>query len=532
MELKLAYDVLDILGTMQEAVGQMQVEYAAGNIQNFESLSMELQDGLTAVQEVAKQTISKGSRNRLEDACTCALESLKDIKQLMLVGSEKAEWKLEYELSAVIEVTARQFFYWGIVDEHPEEREKFLSYIADAESFCILKKAEEEREYSCDLLIAVVGYNKLEYTRECVHSILENLPGGVSYELVLYNHGSSDGTKEYFEGIQKAKTINIAVNGAVPGVLYRVAARGKYYLQISNDVMVGTCAIENLFRCISGHPDYGYVVPSTPAVSNFQTIPADYKNREGFAEFVWRNNIYDERRHEQRVRLMNPIQIVPSALYLQMDLELYEERNCNKQRMAYPDDKISLWMRRHGYKNILAKDAYCHHIGSVTINSETTETERERMYLEGRKDFFAHYGVDPWGPGICYEPELFDAWKISFVDGACILGINCGLGSNSLKVKEILREQGARDVRLINCVQDERYLADLQGISDEAYAYASLTDIIARAKRKWYDYIIVDEDVEGCRQENLPQEILNAGIEFRQLAYKAEGEWRIYNYTN
>lgn len=531
MELKLAYDILDIMGTIQEAVRQIQAEYAAGNIQSFELLSMELQDGLMTLQEVAKQTIPKGSRNRLEDACTCALESLKDIKRLMLIGSEKTEWKLEYELSAILEVMARQFYYWGIVDEYPEEREKFLDYIADTESFRILRESEEEREYSCDLLIAVVGYNKLEYTSECVQSVLENLPRGVSYELVLYNHGSSDGTKEYFEGIKEARTINIAVNGAVPGVLYRVSSRGKYYLQISNDVMVGSCAIENLFRCIAGHSDYGYVVPSTPAVSNLQTIPAGYKSQAGFVEFARRNNVYDERRHEQRVRLMNPLQIIPSVLYLQMDLELYEDRLCSRQRVTFPDDKISLWMRRHGYKNILAKDAYCHHIGSVTINDETAEAEQEKLYLEGRNEFMVHYGVDPWGTGAYYEPELFDAWEIRSVDNACILGINCGLGSNSLKVKEIMREQGAKDVCLVNCVQDERYLPDLRGISDEAYVFSALSDIIAETKKKWYDYIIVEEDVKGCNQKKIAREILNAGIEFGQLAYKMGEEWRIYIHT-
>lgn len=111
--------------------------------------------------------------------------------------------------------------------------------------------------------------------------------------------------------------------------------------------------------------------------------------------------------------------------------------------------------------------------------------------------FIAHYGVDPWGPGAYYEPKLFGAWKISFVDDACILGINCGLGSNSLKVKEIMREQGAENVCLVNCVQDERYLQDLKGVSDEAYVFKLLTDIVAMTRRKWYDYIVVDGLVEG-----------------------------------
>lgn len=529
MELEMAYNILDILGTMQDAVRQMQKEFAAGNIQNFDSLGMDMQDALRAVQEVARQEIPVGSRNRLVDTCTCILESLKDIRQSAYKWSaEKVEWKLEYELGAIVEETARQFYYWGIVDEHPEERQKFSEYVADTDTFRILKKPEEEREYFCDLVILVICYNKLEYTMNCVQHIRENLPTGIKSELVLFNHGSSDGTKVHFENMEGIRVINAAVNGVVLGIIYKAESRGRCCLVVSNDVMVGSNAIQNLFRCITGHPDYGYVVPSTPAVSNLQSIPAKYTGREEFDKFARKNNVYDERRHEQRVRLVNPIHIMPCTVLLQMELDLYEDKTCSRMPWAFPDDKMSCWMRRHGYKCILAKDAYCHHVGSVTINSEIDkQEERDRMYLEGRKDFLAHYGVDPWGVGSCYEPVLFASWETDPVDGACVLGINCGIGSNSLKVKELLREQGAEDVCLINCVQDERYLQDLRGVSEETYVFEQLSDIVVMTKREWYDYIVVEEAVTGCCQELMEQELLNAGIRFGQIAYMVGEEWRI-----
>ena len=90
-------------------------------------------------------------------------------------------------------------------------------------------------------------------------------------------------------------------------------------------------------------------------------------------------------RHEQRIRLCNPLQIMPSELVIRMYLEQYINIWCVKNAWAFPDDKISLWMRRNGYKCILAKDAYCHHFGSITLKQDLgKQGEQERFYLETR----------------------------------------------------------------------------------------------------------------------------------------------------
>ena len=79
MNRELAYSILDILQTMKDAAKQMKQQYSAGNVELFNSLSIDLWDGLFAVQQTVRQEVPKESWIRLADACTCAMESLKDI---------------------------------------------------------------------------------------------------------------------------------------------------------------------------------------------------------------------------------------------------------------------------------------------------------------------------------------------------------------------------------------------------------------------------------------------------------------------
>ena len=532
MNQEFAYNILDILQTMWDAAKQMEQSYRAGKIEVFHSLSMDLWDSLVAVQAVVREEVQDDKRIRLADACTCAMESLKDIKLKLVTNPEKAEWKLAYELEPIIETAAAQFYYWAIVAENPEKWGEFQSFLESTETYGLLKD-KEKHIYQCDLVVQVMAYNHLDYTRDCVESVLKNLPKDIKTEIHLYNHGSTDDTKEYFDSIENENTyvLNIAVNWAMPGAINKSVSRGKYYMLVSNDILIGRNALENLYRCAAEHADYGYIVPTTPAVSNFQSIHADYKSWEEFEKFTENNNKYDTKRHEQRARLFNPVCIMPSLLWEQMTLDMYQEIFCSKRPMySFPDDRFSLWMRRHGYKNILMKDAYCHHFGSVTVKEEVDQQqEQSKIYREGREEFFRCYDIDPWGTGHCYETQLFDVWEIPRRDGISVLGLNCGIGSNSLRVKEILKEKGGHDITLYNGTQKQCYVEDLRGISDHAFFFSKLSDIVTETgKRKFY-YVIVNEPIQDISQEELIHKLQEAGIRFRELAYKRpDGQWVLF----
>ena len=137
----------------------------------------------------------------------------------------------------------------------------------------------------------------------------------------------------------------------------------------------------------------------------------------------------------------------------------------------------------------LVKDAYCYHYGSVTLKTENTN----QMFLEGRRDFIQLFGIDPWGKGFCYSYDLFQKLQFDKMGEVSILGINCGMGSNSLKIKEQLKEQAGNDtVSLYNITMQKSFLSDLKGISDKA-EYVSDYAVLKNVQKQ-YDYIISEQD--------------------------------------
>lgn len=528
MNSEMAYGILDILTTMQEAVKEMLSAYTSGNLRGFESVGKDLSDGLTVVQDVAAQEDRDDACVRLGKTCICAVESLKDILQIAQRKPSEVAWKLECELLMILENMALEFYYRKLVREDPKMLEEFKERLKKTGNYYRLDQPEDEREYVCDLSIKVQAYNHLDINKICVERILQNLPKGISYELILHNHGSDDGTREYFESIEEAHVVNVAMNRAFVDMSMRYV-RGKYYLFVSNDVFIGKNAIENMYRAIAGHDDYGWIVPSTSNVSNFQTIPTDYDNFQGFLSFAEKNNQYDEKRHEMRTRLCNPLYMIRTDIVNQYDLEICRHVYSTSTSPSFPDDRLSLWMRRKGYKNILAKDAYCHHIGSVTLKNDfDLEQKWEKFYNAGREEFRRYFGVDPWGTGCYYEKKLFDTWKLPRIDCAVVLGLNCGFGSNSLKVRESLKEMGAKEGTLYNGMQEECWLQDLKGISDEVFLFDSLQEIVGKVGRNYFDFIVIDDTLKNYNSKDYLKELSRAGIKYGQLAFRdEEGNWHI-----
>ena len=235
----------------------------------------------------------------------------------------------------------------------------------------------------------------------------------------------------------------------------------------------------------------------TPNISNLQTIPADYANEEELAAFARRNNQQDPFRWEQRVRLCNPIDIRRNDVFLASDglgIAGYFHTADPTHSNSFPDDRNSLLLRRNGYKLMLVKDAYCHHFGSVTLKDEIKRQNEEKYYLDGRREFYRAFQVDPWGTGFCYDTVFIDRVVEDCQGHAEILGINCGLGSNSLRIKEQLKEHCHNlDVRLSNIVSDPRFLADLAGISDEVQTVSRLKELKKYLAGRKFNYILWED---------------------------------------
>lgn len=404
--------------------------------------------------------------------------------------------RLQFETLPLLQEYYYMLYYWGTIYPDKEKIDWFMNN--KVQQLCsnhYINEAERSGSYKYELSIAVLAFNKSDYTKLCVQSVLDTVPKNLSYELILINHGSTDDTQQYFESVQPDKILQLYRNNGNYNVLHRIT-EGKYAMAISNDVVMLPNAIENMVRLAKEEKKATYIVASTPNISNLQTIQAQYNSFEQMQQFGNQNNQYDPYRHEQRVRLCNPMTLIQSAYEYSIEKGLFTERYAYSSDFnSFGDDKLSLLYRRNGLKCILAKDAYCHHFGSVTIRDEVQKKNEQQYYSQGIKAFKEAFGVDPWGIGFCYDINLMEALDYSLDGHINVLGINCGLGSNPLKIKEIYKENRHNlDVSVYNATDNESVIKDLEGVSDRVSLvgkYQQIKDIFDGMQ---FHYIIVEDE--------------------------------------
>lgn len=487
---ELAAQILEMMNTAIEASDQMSDFLKDGKMPEFQEVSESLYLMMESIRGVADNLKKEEEGITLPAASESVLVSLSRIREMAFQNAARAMHKIEFELIPLIEEMRVVFYYWGIA--YPD-KERMKKYYEEDIYWLAKNKYQEEAlrtgKYKYDVSIVVLAYNKLDYTKQCVVSLLKHFPKSFSSEIILINHGSTDGTKEFFESIRPHKQVDIAVNGGGLEMIYRIT-EGKYTLTISNDVLVQENSLENLYECITSDDSIAWAVPSTSNVSNLQTIPAKYETIEELEEFAKKNNIKDRTKWEQRVRLCNPIDIVRGE-FLHKTKPAYIFQSSN--RYSFPDDKYALLCRRNGYKMYLVKNGYCHHFGSVTLR-EDAKTNAEAAFLKGRQDFYKMFEMDPWSTGCCYSPYLFLKLHCVGQGEVKVLGINCGMGGNSLKIREELRVNSPDcSVFLKNVTTNSTVLPDLRGISDEAEYLADYHEIKAWSEK--FDYIIAEDVV-------------------------------------
>lgn len=533
---ELAKNIIETIPILIDAIFEASFYLKQRNLEEFRTLGIDIKQTLLTIKRVAKEE-KEECFSELFQRCKNCLASLKRIFIYVEEGQiEQAESKLEFELLPILRVAQVRFYYFGVVEWNKEKEKKFWE--EEAVELCKNYYIEQGMKTGCykyDITIYVTAFNNLEYTKLCVASILENIPRTLRCELILVNHGSTDGTKEYFESIQPEKQVDIKINSLDGFLVPPLIAEGEFVVNISNDVVISKNSIDFMFQCMKEDNQIAYIVPTTPNISNLQAVPystIEYQTLDEFKRKTECCNKRDYRKEESRVRLLNPLCMIRTEYWTNSNkTKAYVESILGLKTVMFGDDAISLLFRRAGYKNIFMKDVYCHHFGSKTLG------KTEHNYLDGRKKFYDRYGVDAWEKGFCWNYSLFQKLVCDKADARRILGINGGMGSDSLKIKEEIKERtGNTQVRLINYTMEKRFLADLCGISDEAYFiedWNSLFQVLTGT----FDYIIVSDGLEKNQNykiylKQLEQYLIKDGIMVFQSSDKKQIDWYEQQHKN
>lgn len=450
----------------------------------------------------------------------CYLEMSKNISHTLFCVADlintnqdrKAIIKLKYQLCPILQELSEEIYFWGVIYPNPDAMKLYYKQefaLHHANSYIANKKPK----YKLSFFIPV--YNKLEYTKQCLSSIFQNTElEKFSYEFILLNDGSSDDTQDYFDSLNFDKIIELKENvkTTIFSLAYRIC-EGEYFLFINNDTLVTKGWLDNLITCIESDPTLISATPCTPNTSNYQS------DMDGFYTFTSLEKVTNHFNQsnpllwEERARIMPVIAIYRSALVNQIG---FSDRLF--YTMEFWDDDFSLRARRAGYKQMLCRDTYCYHFGSVTGKEAQV---KNNTLADGRKLFQFKNHMDPWDRDYCYDRQIISMAQsagFSHFTGTriTILAIDCGFGDTPRQLINLLRKNigtgfsKSTDIMLITAymsVNEQLYAEDLKSVSQQCFFKKDWRTLFRTIGENCLDFIYVGKPLETYEDYNLLLEL-------------------------
>ncbi|MEX5284805.1 glycosyltransferase family 2 protein [Selenomonas sputigena] len=335
------------------------------------------------------------------------------------------------------------------------------------------------REPRFRVSIILTAFNKLEYTKIAVENIYRHTDfERLGVELITVNNGSSDGTAEYFASLPNEKKMDLAVN--IPGQqCCHYLAEGKYTVGFANDVVATSRWLDNLLACIESDERIFWVVPTCNAdgISNNQGTEVSYQNTfrdmDKMQVFAAQHNHADPSKWEDFSLLMPFLSIYRTLR--QQEFSLCDLRYAKE--LLFIDDDLSTMLRRTGYRQVLARDTFMHHFGSVTLD-ENRAVYEEKME-EMRKVYQKKWGVDAWDSRKyfrCFEEILP---PISAGEKTSCLVLEPLFCISMFRVLNHFRRQGAAGARFVAAGIDRRYEPDAKPFFDVCVFRDSWSEVLA-----------------------------------------------------
>ena len=242
--------------------------------------------------------------------------------------------------------------------------------------------------------IVVLCYNGLEETtRPCLESIIAKTPVD-SYELIVVDNASADGTAQYLKSFAAQHTnVRIQLNNTNKGYAGGnndgiKLAQGQYIVLLNNDTLVPAGWLDSLIRLFSEQSGVGLIGPVTNSAGNEQRIELEGLNEKNFeviaAAYVARQN---------------------GVWFTTEKLGFYcvAMRRTLPEKIGYLDEKFGIGMfedddyciraKKAGFTLAVVEDCFVYHKGSVSFSKLSAESYRAQF--EKNKAYFREkHGIE------------------------------------------------------------------------------------------------------------------------------------------
>ena len=244
--------------------------------------------------------------------------------------------------------------------------------------------------------IVVVTFNQLVCTRLCLESLLATA-AGASYEVVVVDNASTDGTPAYLASLaQRSPRVRLVLNARNRGFAAAnnqgiALARGEVLVLLNNDTVVSSGWLAGLLAHLDD-PSVGLVGPVTNRIGNEAEIEAEY---DTYGELL---ELAERRAAEYRGESFDIPTLCMYCVAMRRDVHArigpLDERF---EVGMLEDDDYSHRARLAGYRVVCAEDVFIHHFGGASFGELVPSGEYGRILRANKERFLQKWGV-PWEP--------------------------------------------------------------------------------------------------------------------------------------
>jgi GT2 family glycosyltransferase len=242
----------------------------------------------------------------------------------------------------------------------------------------------------------MVTRDNLLFSRMAIESVIActEYP---SYELVVVDNGSRDGTVEWLHELAAANpqvrlVLNPRNNGFARACNQGLAvARGDVLVLLNDDTLVPPGWLPRLMRPLEDS-GIGLVGAVTNRIGNEAEVPASYRTWGEMLEFA------AARARDHAGEVFDIATVTMFCLALRRDtLRRLGPLDQRYEIGLLEDDDYSMSARRAGYRLVCAEDAFVHHFGETSFGKLVSSGEYNELLAANQRRYEEKWG-EPWLP--------------------------------------------------------------------------------------------------------------------------------------
>lgn len=236
-----------------------------------------------------------------------------------------------------------------------------------------------------DVSIILINYNAGEMTLDCIESIKAQTKA-VSYEIIVIDNASKDGSRERLEALEGIKLISNEENvgfGRANNLGIK-AASGRNVLFLNNDTLLRNDAISILSKHLDANPGTGacggnlFNEDGTPGWS-YETV---------FPTLIQETGLFRKKEtFNTEGRIKEVAQIIGADLMVRRSI-LEDVGGFSPEFFLYREEtELCFRIKKAGYSIKSIPEAEITHFGGATVGSGWTEQKR-MLYRESEKTYY------------------------------------------------------------------------------------------------------------------------------------------------